>query len=180
MLATRLDPTLAVVLVERIEERLTPPPEQLATLELPLEDFMPEEERGDDSTEPLIRLQAPVTVSVLSEGRGFAQRLLTALGDNRVEPHAHADPRKWPTPEPPRVVVLDASDFPREGTPASLVEWSEGLPPATVRVLWAQELPYGKSFKRAVGGATHPWVTFSSSEGIAPLLDLIRSRRRGE
>ena len=47
-------------------------------------------------------------------------------------------------------------------------------------MLWAPKLPYGKSFQKELTPAVREWLTFDQREGIDPLLDLIRSRRRSK
>lgn len=177
VLARRLDETRAAILVEQIEEELTPETDALATVEVPLELLVPRTER-EDATAPVLRRSAPVSVSVLAEGQGLAMRLVTTLTDERVSPHAHSDPERWPEAEPPQIVILDAGDFPTHTTPRRIIEWGLTLPATTARVLWASKLPYGKSFQKELAKDPGEWLTFDQREGIEPLLDLIRSRRR--
>lgn len=176
-LARRLDPTRAAILVEQIEEELTPRPDEPSTVQVPVDLLIPSTER-DDATTPVVRLHGPVPVSILARGDGFARRLVIALGEDRVDVHAHADPERWHSASPPQIVILDASDFPVEVTPAAIARWAGTLPPSTALVLWAPDLPYAKNFRREIESAPHEWVTIDPNEGIAPVLDLIRSRRR--
>ena len=177
VLARRLDPGQAADLVEAIERALMPPPDEPATLEIPLDELVPRTER-DDMTAPVLRLRGPVPVLVVAETDGFARRLLAALGDNRVAPSATPAPSDETLEDPPRLLIVDASDFPTAIGPRALLSWAAGLPPSTALVLWAASLPYGKNLQRELASTELSFVTFDPTEGIAPLLDLIRSRGR--
>lgn len=181
-LARRLDAGEADLIVQRIAEQLAPPPppspEDLSTVELPLDDLA-EETRPQDATTAFPTAEA-VPVLVLSSGPGFAHRLELALGEQRVKPR-HVD---GPTAlkaalegEPPAIVLLDAADFPALERSA-ILSLAHGLPATTACVLWGAELPFGRRFVQAIEAQGRRWVVLELKEGIAPLLDLIRSRRR--
>ncbi|MDH5492926.1 MAG: hypothetical protein OEY14_13310, partial [Myxococcales bacterium] len=48
---------------------------------------------------------------------------------------------------------------------------------STALVVWAANLPYGRSILRALGKAKATAVALSQGDGLDPLLDMIRSRR---
>lgn len=183
-LARRLDAGEADLLVERITEQLTPPPEDVSTedvstVELPL-DELAEETRREDATTAFPTAEA-VRVLVLSSGPGFAHRLELALGEQRVRP-AHVDGPNALTAaleedDPPAIVLLDAADFPAIERNA-IFSLAHALPTTTACVLWGAELPFGRRFVEGIDERERRWVVLELKEGIAPLLDLIRSRRR--
>lgn len=119
-----------------------------------------------------------VLVFVLSATRDFAARLKAALGPRLIVTVPVAD-------EPtfvdrlgqisPAVVVIDASQFPAI-EPAALVEHLARVPSHVVKAVWGTDLAYGQ---RVLDAALRRGVTltpFDRTEGIAPLMDVIRSR----
>ena len=48
----------------------------------------------------------------------------------------------------------------------------------TACVVWGRELPYGRVLAEATEASGRAWITLEKKEGIAPLLDLVRSRRK--
>ena len=77
----------------------------------------------------------------------------------------------------PPIFLLDASDAaPIEAQ--RLLMTAEQLPDTTVCVLWGSELPYGRTLAKAVAAQQRSWVVLELREGISPLLDLVRSRRK--
>lgn len=177
-LARRLDAEKAELLVDRIAEQLTPRPEEPSTLELSL-DELAEETSREDATTAFPTAEA-VRVVVLAAGPGFARRLEITLGEDRVEAR-HADGpaglKSALEGDPPAILLLDATDFPAL-EPNAVLSAANGLPATTSCVLWGAELPYGRRVAGAIEGLERRWVTLELEEGIAPVLDLIRSRRR--
>ena len=179
VLARRFAADVAEELVGRIEEELAPRVEDPVTLEQPL-DELAAETRRDDATATFHTADGVVPVLVVAAGRGFESRLAVALGERRAAPFtvsSHEALGYAMRDSAPPVFLVDASDFPRIDT-RHLLAAGAALPPTTTCVLWGAELPYGKSFARAITTQERPWVTLELREGIAPLLDLIRSRRR--
>ncbi len=70
--------------------------------------------------------------------------------------------------------VADATDFPPFG-PSAVVAPSPRLPSTTTGVPWGAELPHESTLARALEGDGRE---VELREGIAPLLDGVRSRRR--
>lgn len=121
----------------------------------------------------------PVFVIVIAGTGALADRLQAALGPNVMavipatsmeQLHDHL------AIAAPKVVLLDAADFANiEPDPLALV--LEQLPATTVRGIWGADLPYGAAVLRALSNRGSPATPLDRREGIAPLLDLVRSRR---
>lgn len=184
-LARRLDGEQVRLLLERIEALLAPPTEEpdprveeATTVELSLDELAESSTRGDATAS--VPTADAVRVLVFASGSGFARRLELALGERRVHAvHVESPAALSAALEdgPPAVVVLDATDFPTiDGN--QVLSALTSLPRTTACVLWGTELPYGKRFLAAAEAHDRPWVTLALREGIGPLLDLIRSRRR--
>ncbi|MDQ3033863.1 MAG: hypothetical protein M3Y87_15710 [Myxococcota bacterium] len=132
-----------------------------------------------DATREVFIGAGPVIVLVVASTPEFGERLLAALGPDRVAP--------LPTPSiermdeqtlmaAPPVVLVDAASFaPIE--PERLAASLAALPATTVRAIWGADLPYGAALLRALVERGAPATPLDRREGIEPLLDLIRSRR---
>ncbi len=181
-LSKRLGEEQAQSVVEQIE----------ATL--PRDSFAPEEEiviqrdtpppprkpkgRDADATRAVPTHSAPVAVAVIAAHSGFADRLRAALGPRRVTPTSVSDPRQLPDVAPtPAIVILDGSDF-TTIEPRTIAQLIGRLPGMVTTVVWASDLPYGRSVLAPLEQAGLTVVPLTRGEGIDPLLDLIRSRRR--
>ena len=79
-------------------------------------------------------------------------------------------------PAPP-IVIVDASDIPAIPQRV-LMRRLAALPSTTACVVWGRELPYGRVLAEATEASGRAWITLEKKEGIAPLLDLVRSRRK--
>jgi hypothetical protein len=188
VLARRLDAEHAAGLVTRLEEQLGPPPaepgaeaaspDDVSTVELPLDELAERTSREDETT--AVPTAEAVRVLVLAAGSGFARRLELTLGERRVEA-THVDGpaglARALEAEPPAIALLDATDFPAIDRSAVLAAAAD-LPGTTACVLWGAELPYGRRFVEGIDEGTRRWVLLELREGIGPLLDLVRSRRR--
>ncbi len=121
----------------------------------------------------------PVFVIVIAGTGTLAARLQAALGSNTMTaiPTASLEQlHEHIALAPPQVVLIDAADFANiEPDPLALV--LEQLPATTVRGIWGADLPYGAAILRALGARGSPATPLDRREGIAPLLDLVRSRR---
>lgn len=130
--------------------------------------------RDRDATVAIPTGGEPVRVTVIASGMGFAGRLDAALGAKRVNVDAvHA--AEGVKDKAPAIALVDATDFPPI-EPEALANSMDGLPNTCARVIWGADLPYGA---RVVGAMKGPCVALQISEGIEPLIDLVRSRRRG-
>ncbi|MEM9193604.1 MAG: hypothetical protein AAGF12_30800 [Myxococcota bacterium] len=165
-------------LIEVIESALSEVLDPDAAAPTPIPDEPPTMAALDpDATAAFPLASAPVEVAVVAGGRGFADRLAMALGPRRVAPRAvsGAAQLKSLTPEP-AIVIVDGTDF----TAIEPDVWARlftQLPPTTVVVVWAAGLPYGRTTVEALTIASVDAIALKRTEGIEPLLDLIRSRR---
>jgi hypothetical protein len=76
---------------------------------------------------------------------------------------------------PPAIVLVDASDFPSiEPTDLAAAMGKAG---EAVRAIWGADLPYGQGVLAAAQRLGIPTTPLDRREGIAPLMDLVRSRR---
>lgn len=170
---------LLAALVERVDEaEASRVIQQILNALEPMQTSAVRASREDDATLALPKDRRPVKVWVLSAGGGFAMRLRFVLGPDRAEvTHAAHLGALLAEPTPgPGFVIIDASDFPPEDANA-IAQALATLPSATTRVVWASELPYGQRCEEAFREAASPALTLSRTEGIEPLLDLIRARR---
>lgn len=178
-LARRMDDEEAGSIVERIDAALTDAYDAVATQEVPL-DQLAAQTSPDEATAAFPTEDRAVRVVVIAGGHGFEQRLDVALGERRVAPQtvrSHEGLRRALSDDAPAIFLVDASDFPAID-PVHLLAAAEALPRATTCVLWGAELPYGKNLLRSIEAHDRPWTTLELREGIDPLLDLVRSRRR--
>lgn len=130
--------------------------------------------RDRDATVAIPTGGEPVRVAVVASGMGFAGRLDAALGPKRVDVDA-LHTAEGLKDKAPAIALVDATDFPPI-EPETLAKSLDGLTNTSARVVWGADLPYGA---RVVSAMTGPCVALPISEGIEPLIDLIRSRRRG-
>lgn len=139
----------------------------------------PRSGREEDATTTVPIVSHPVTVLVVASSGHFGDRLAAALGPSRVAPYRAssleriADLSRQTTTA---IVVADATDFAAIETDA-LAETLSAFPPTVPRVVWAAELPYGQALLRSFERRRDACMALPSTEGIDPLLDLIRSRR---
>jgi hypothetical protein len=176
----RLEADYADELVHRIARQLMPRYDEPMTVEATLDDLALTT-RDDEATTAFPTEDRAVRVLVVAAGGSFASRLAMALGENRAAPRAVGTPDQLRLAllegTPPPIFVVDASDVaPIEA--ARVAHAGDQLPTTTACVLWGSELPYGRTFAKAVSGQRRNWVLLEVREGIAPLLDLVRSRRK--
>lgn len=124
---------------------------------------------------------AQVLVFVLSSTETLGGALEQALGSARVTVLTYEDQARVERAfalRPPGIVVLDGADFPPI-EPADLPRLFASLPPTTVRAIWGTDTPFGAAALGALLDARAPCTPLDRREGIALLVDLVRSRRRG-
>ncbi len=178
-LSRRMGDPDALAIVDRIHDALARAYDAVTTQERPL-DELAAETSPDEATASFPTQDRAVPVLVIASGRGFEHRLGIALGEGRVAPvtvRSHEGLRRALDSETPALFLVDASDFPAID-PSRVLAAADSLPSTTTCVLWGAELPYGKSFARAIEAHPRRWITLVLREGIDPLLDLVRSRRR--
>ena len=179
VLVRELGDESADALCDRIEEELAPAYDALDTQEVPL-DELAAETRPEEATTAFPTADRAVPISIAAAGRGFEQRLAIALGERRAAPFtvsSHEGLQRALADDPPPVYLIDASDFPAIA-PSRLLTAAQALPSTTACVVWGADLPFGRNLVAATASHDRNWVLLELREGIAPLLDLVRSRRR--
>lgn len=137
--------------------------------------------RGDTTLEvPLSQVGEAVRLVVLSADETFATQIEGALGSARVSAvtlrSATALGRVIQVPvTSPEVLVVDASRFPPI-EPAELARALEQVADTVPRVIWGSDLPYGAAVIREIAERKGRVTPFDRSEGVEPVLDLVRSR----
>jgi hypothetical protein len=178
VLTQRYNAAMSGQLVRRVEGELAPY-EELMTEEVELEELVAET-RQDESTKSVKTEDRAVPVVIVAAGYGFEHRLAVALGENRVAPltvRSHEGLRAALAQQVPPIFVVDATDFPAID-PNRLMATAEMLPSTTACVMWGADLPYGRNLARTIQRQARVWTLLELREGIEPLLDLVRSRRR--
>ncbi|MFK7990274.1 MAG: hypothetical protein AB8I08_29910 [Sandaracinaceae bacterium] len=176
VLTRRLDAVQAERLVHRVEHQLSPA--EPVTLEMPLEDLASEGRREDATA--TVPTSAAVPVLVVASGPAFAVKLELALGERRVSPRTASDPASLEDAlgdATPALMIVDATSPPTLSD-TIVIRAGHTLPTTTACVLFGVELPYGRRLLKSIDAQDRPWVTLERREGVAPLFDLVRSRRR--
>lgn len=135
--------------------------------------------RHDEQTRNVELSAETLPVFVLSGSRSFAEKLSAALGPN-VMTGVHAGDaamlRERLDQIPPAFVLVNGSDFPAI-EPRELVDELAELPTELVKAVWGADLPYGMSVIAEAQERGVQLTPFDRAEGMAPLMDMIRSRR---
>jgi hypothetical protein len=137
--------------------------------------------RGDVTLEvPLSVAGEAVRLVVLSAEETFAVQIEGALGSSRVSAvtlrSAQALSRVLNVPvTAPEVLVVDASRFPPI-EPGDLAAALDAVPDTVPRAIWGSDLPYGAAVIREVAARKGRATPFDRTEGVDPILDLVRSR----
>jgi len=121
----------------------------------------------------------PVRVLVLSRSASIAVRLRAALGGLQVHVSSASDAtsaREVGAKYDPEVVVIDALAPIADADTVML--FVEALPPTSTSVLWGEEQAFGRQMKHEAVQRRVKLTTVERSEGVEPVLDLIRSRHR--
>jgi hypothetical protein len=135
--------------------------------------------RHDQPTAAVTLSDVSLRVFVLSGGAAFGEQLKASLGPQVMSlvPVVDADTLRIRLDQvPPSMVLLDGGDFPAI-EPEDLVTQLSPLPAEVVKAVWGADLPYGQRVLDAAQRRGLGLTPFDRSEGVAPLLDLIRSRR---
>lgn len=135
--------------------------------------------RHDERTRDIELSSETLPVYVLSSSRGFTETLSAALGPHvmsgvHVADGAMFDERLEQVP--PAFVLVNALDFPAID-PGRLADRLAALPADLVKAIWGSDLPYGVAAIAAAEERGVHLTPFDREEGIAPLMDMIRSRR---
>jgi hypothetical protein len=173
LLSRRVPPELALRTLRELDELLASAaePTQEHTVVDPIDDEGP-------STDTVAVVSSAVPVLVASRTRALGERLLAALGADRIEvtTRTHALSIRDALEARPLVVVVDASD-PPDITPEDLARLLDEAPFST-RATWATELTYGRRFVDACERAGKSCTGARVSDGLGPIADLVASRRQ--
>lgn len=135
--------------------------------------------RHDEPTRHVELSSETLPVFVLAGTRAFAEKLSAALGPDVMTAVLATDEATLATrldQIAPGFVLLDASDFPAIEPDALAVRLTP-LPLDVVKAVWGADLPYGMAVLAAAHQRSLVLTPFDRREGIAPLMDMIRSRR---
>jgi hypothetical protein len=137
----------------------------------------------DDETAPTravaVAVDDPVPVMVVGGTYELSLLLDVVLGDDfaSVTPcRDAAEIRRLTFAELPFVVVVDGESPPDD--PIGVAGALADMPASVVRVIWAADAPAAAPVARALVARGGYAVQVSRSDGIDPLLDLLKSRRR--
>jgi hypothetical protein len=136
--------------------------------------------RGLDSTREVPILAKAVLVFVLAGNKVMARTIEAALGPGRVTVHAVTSAETFRAAvefETPAIVILECASFPPI-EPTDIAVLLGALPENTVRAVSGIDTPYGSAALAALSNTRVACTPIDRREGIEPLLDLIRSRRR--
>lgn len=117
-------------------------------------------------------------VFVLSHARHFADQLRAALGPEAITPVLIPDEktlRDRLAMLSPALILIDAVSLPAI-EPDALVTRLRAVPSQIVKAVWGTDVAYGQ---RLLEASEHHGVSltpFDRKEGIAPLMDVLRSR----
>jgi hypothetical protein len=177
-LGKRLDGTRVESLMERVYEALDDEDaEPEVSILKGLSTAPPNAGREADTTRAVPTTSTPVNVLVVAGGNAFERRLASALGPARVAPATAGTLRDIQRYRKSAIVLVDATSFPPI-EPTDLADELAGLPETTAKCIWGADLPYGRSVLSAIEPIGISVVSITRGEGIEPLLDLIRSRRK--
>jgi hypothetical protein len=119
----------------------------------------------------------PVDVLVIADRGSLATILQLAVGADVINvASAAAFKRAADIPKTTEIVLVDGARPPAI-EPVTLARGFDGLARDVFLAVWAAEEPYGRELVRALQAAGIACVPFSAAEGVAPFLDLVRSRR---
>lgn len=133
-----------------------------------------------DSTREVPIVASAVLVFVLAGNKVMARTIEAALGPGRVTVHAVTSAETFRAAvefETPAIVILECAAFPPI-EPTDIAVLLGALPENTVRAVSGIDTPYGSAALAALSNARVSCTPIDRREGIEPLLDLIRSRRR--
>ncbi len=176
--ASRLVDRLGEDMAQSVLDQLTmmlsaiaPPPGQRAVRKRP--------SRHDEQTRNVELSAETLPVFILAGSREFSTKLSAALGPH-VMSAVHVSDAEMLFDRlsliAPAFVLVNASDFPAI-EPQELVVALHSLAPELIKAIWGSDLPYGLSVMAAAHEIGLHLTPFDRGEGIAPLMDMIRSRR---
>jgi hypothetical protein len=149
----------------RLKPSTIPPPPDFATV-------------SSDTTRALRPIMRPVRVLVVSSRPSFASTLELSLGTSlvRTEPADTPLALRERLDQMVDVVLIDSGD-PPPLEPTGLASLLNRVGPETWIAIWGAELPFGRELSRALEAGGIDTIPFVTREGMAPFVDLVRSRQ---
>lgn len=141
---------------------------------------VPKTRRALDSTREVPVLSTVVPVLVLAGSTALATRIAVALGPQRVAVFTAATSEDFASlvsEKRPAMVIVDSAVFPAI-EPAALPFLLDALPSEVTRAVTGIDTPYGAAVLAELAQTAVACTTLDRREGIEPVLDLIRSRRK--
>ncbi len=135
--------------------------------------------RHDEQTKTMQLSDQTLPVYVLTSSKDLVARLHASVGPKVMSPLLISDAltlRTRMVQLAPSFVLIDASDFPAI-EPRELAEELSTLDAKVVKAVWGADLPYGQGVMDAAHQLGFSLTPFDRSEGVEPMLDVIRSRR---
>lgn len=121
----------------------------------------------------------PVRVLVLSQSSSIAVRLRASLGGLTIRVASAAttaEAAEVTASLRPEVIVIDALH--PVGEVDAVLDFVQTLPATSTTMLWGEEQPIGRQLELRAVERRLNLTTVERSEGVDPLLDVIRSRQR--
>ena len=135
--------------------------------------------RHDEQTKSFELSEQTLPVYVLTASKDLVARLHASVGPKVMSPLLITDAltlRTRMVQLAPSFVLIDASDFPSI-EPEELARELSTLDASVVKAVWGADLPYGQGVMDAAHQLGFSLTPFDRSEGVEPMLDVIRSRR---
>jgi hypothetical protein len=131
-----------------------------------------------DTTRALRPISRPVQVLVVSTRPGFAATIEVALGGSLVqtEPAASTLALRAQIERDIDIILIDAGD-PPPVEPTRLAGLLNRVGPDTWIAVWGSRLSFGRDLIRTLEAGGVPAIAFAIPEGMAPFVDLVRSRQ---
>jgi hypothetical protein len=131
-----------------------------------------------DTTRALRPISRPVQVLVVSTRPGFASTIEVALGGSLVqtEPATSVLALRAQLEREIDIILMDAGD-PPPVEPTRLASLLNRVGADTLIAVWGSRLAFGRDLIRTLEAGGVPCIAFAIPEGMAPFVDLVRSRQ---
>ncbi len=139
---------------------------------------MADQSTSADTTRALRPITRPVQVLVVSTRAGFASTIEVALGGSLVqtEPATSILALRAQVERELDVILIDAGD-PPPVEPTRLAALLNRVGNDTLIAVWGSRLAFGRDLVRTLEAGGVPCIAFAIPEGMAPFVDLVRSRQ---
>ncbi len=131
-----------------------------------------------DTTRALRPITRPVQVLVVSTRPGFASTIEVALGGSLVqtEPATSVLALRAQLEREIDIILIDAGD-PPPVEPTRLAALLNRVGNDTLIAVWGSRLAFGRDLIGTLEAGGIPCIAFAIPEGMAPFVDLVRSRQ---